>query len=77
MGGADSVDAEGAKGGEAALPCGEWDCGAEGSGIGVEGGSVDFVVDAVEEEALIGIEVEFAYAEGDDFVVEDIFLIDG
>jgi hypothetical protein len=33
VGGADGVDAEGD---EAALPCGEWDGGAEGSGVGVE-----------------------------------------
>ena len=63
--GADGVDAEGAEGGEAALPCGERDGGAEGSGVGVESDAVDLVVVAVEEEALVGVEVEFADAEGD------------
>ena len=72
VGGADGVDAEGAEGGEAAFPCGERDGGAECSGVGVEGDAVDLVVDAVEEEALVGVEVEFADAEGDDFVVDGL-----
>ncbi len=70
--GADGVDAEGAEGGEAALPCGERDGGAEGSGVGVKGYAVDLVVDAVEEEALVGVEVELADAEGDGFVVDGL-----
>jgi hypothetical protein len=69
---ADCVDAEGAESGEATLPCGEWDCRAEGSGVGVEGRAVDLMVDAVEEEALVGVEVEFADAEGDLFVVDEL-----
>ena len=72
--GADGVDAEGAKGGEAAFPCGERDCGAERSGVGVESYAVDFVMFAVEEEALVGIEVEFADAEGDVFVVDGLVV---
>ena len=73
MGGADGVDAEGAEGGEAAFPCGEGDSGAQGSCVGVEGCAVDLVMFAVEEEALVGIEVELADAEGDDFIVENFF----
>ena len=72
--GADGVDAEGAEGGEAAFPGGERDCGAEGSGVGVEGYAVDLVVDAVEEEALVGVEVELADAEGDGFVVDGLVV---
>ncbi len=37
VGGADGVDAEGAEGGEAALPDGQGDGGADGSAVGVEG----------------------------------------
>ena len=73
VGGADGVDAEGAKGDEATLPGGEWDGGAECAGVGVEGYAVDLVVLAVEEETLIGVEVELADAEGDGFVVNDGF----
>ena len=47
VGSADGVDAESAEGGEAALPCGEGNGGAEGS-------VVDFVVDAVEEGYIYG-----------------------
>ena len=36
----------------------------------MEGYAVDFVVLAVEEEALVGVEVELADAEGDVFVVD-------
>ncbi len=36
----------------------------------MEGYAVDLVMAAVEEEALVGVEVEFADAEGDDFVVD-------
>ena len=67
--GADGVDSQGAQGGEAALPCGERDGGAEGSRVSVEGYAVDLVVLAIEEEAVVGVEVEFADAEGDKFVV--------
>ena len=70
VGGADGVDAEGAESGEAALPCCKRDSGAEGSGVGVEGYAVNLVVDAVEEEALVGIEVELADAEGNIFIVD-------
>ena len=59
-----------AKGGEASLPGREWDSGSEGSGVGVESYAVDFVVDAVEEETLVGVEVKFADAESDLFVVD-------
>ena len=75
VGGADGVDAEGAESSEAALPCGERDGGAECAGIGVEGYAVDLVVDAVEEEALVGIEVELADAEGDGFVVDGFAVL--
>jgi hypothetical protein len=77
VGGADGVDSEGAEGGEAAFPGGEGDGGAECSCVGVESYAVDLVMNSVEEEALVGVEVELADAEGDDFVVEDIFLIEG
>ena len=70
MRGANGVDAELAEDFEAALPGGEGDGGAEGAGVGVHGCAEDFVVDAVEEEALVGVEVELADAEGDVFGVD-------
>ena len=69
--GADGVDAELAQLGEAAFPDGERNGGADGAGVGVESYAVDLVMDAVEEEALVGVEVEFADAE------RDVFLVDG
>ena len=45
------------------------DGGAEGSSVGVESNAVNLVMLAVEEEALIGVEVEFADAEGDGFFI--------
>ena len=75
VGGTDGVDAEGAECGETTLPGGERDGGAECASISVEGDAVDFVVDSVEEEPLVGIEVELADAEGDGFVVDGFVVL--
>jgi len=70
VGGADCVDTKLAELGEAAGAEGEGYGGAYGSCVGVEGYAVDLVVGAVEEEALVGVEVKLADADGQVFVID-------
>ena len=69
---ADGVDTELAELGEAALPDAEGDGGADCATVGVEGYAVDLVMNAVEEEALVGVEMKLANAEGHVLVVDGL-----
>src|SRR5205823_12892828 len=50
------------------------DGGAERAGVGVESYAVNLAVLAIEEESLVGVEVEFADAEGNVFVVDGFIV---